>query len=416
MTEYPAWSRLPVDLQHQYFEHARTEYLRCKDRLIEQAKKLREYKKLLKLEALPKGDAWKNWRIAAVDGSYSPNLSERVGARFGVYQAGYLIFNGDELSFEQYDSGKLSEEQQGDPEITRRIVRLLCNKLEREAALKCLKDDRADLVLIDGSLFAFRIGLSASGVRSYPIDVEGFETIGDLANYVRDITFELLRSGKVIGIIKRVRTAALDGYVLYSSMRHEMINVSSLALNLRREAIREIKRRKCIGTNDKAVLASIMSSNSWFAYERLPYFSLGGFDSFNRFIGECDKEPGSPDDVLKRAKEFLAAAVKRNLQCDPSEIKTSRYYVKVFAEAPPFCIEAKPQTDITEVLQYFSANCNPATGLPFPIDLVDENISVPEGFTREFMEEVEANLIRDEEMEGVDLSNFFMSINPQKEE
>jgi hypothetical protein len=71
---------------------------------------------------------------------------------------------------------------------------------------------------------------------------------------------------------------------------------------------------------------------------------------------------------------------------------------------------------VKRVLEYFGANCNPATGLPFPIDLVDENVSVPERFTREFMEEIEANLIHDGEMKGIDLSNFFMSINPQKEE
>ena len=415
MTEYSAWSRLPIDLQHQYFDHARVEYLKCKGQLLERAKKLREYHKLLKFQPLPKGDAWKSWRIAAVDGSYSPTLSERVGARFGVYQAGYMIFNGDELSHEHYESGELAEEQRGDPELTRRIVRLLCNKLEREAALKCLEEDKADLILIDGSLFAFRIGLSATGVRSHPINDERFKTIGDLANYIRDMTFDLLRSGKVFGVIKRVRQAALDGYVFYRLMSQEMTGKIYLAPQLR-EAAEELKRKKCIGTNDKAILASMMPSHSWFAYEWLPAFSSGDFDSFNRFTGAYDKEPGTPDDVLGRAKDFLAAATKRNLQCNPSDIRTSRYYIRAFAEAPPFCFETKPGVDVTNVLQYFSANCNPATGLPFPIDLVDENVSVPERFTREFMEEVEANLIRDKEMDGIDLSNYFMSINPQKEE
>jgi hypothetical protein len=393
-TEFPSWSRLPVDLQHQYFEHARAEYLKCKRILLEQAKKLMEYKKLLEFKPLPEGDAWKSWRIAAVDGSYSPKLSERVGARFGVYQAGCLVFNGDELSDERYISGERVEEQRGDPELTNYVVRLLCTKLERETALSCLEKDKADLVLVDGALFGFRIGLSRRGVRSHEIDVEGFRTVENLADYVLDRTIELLRSGKVFGVIKRVRTAALDGYVLYRFRSQE----------------------KCLGANDKAILASMMPSGSWFAYEWLPGFSLGDFVSFNLLMEACRRQQGTPDSVLKNVQGSRAAAIKEALKCDLSDIQTSRYYVRAFAEAPPFCIEAKPGIDLTNVLEYFSANCNRATGLPFPIDLVDENISVPEGFTREFMEEVEANLIRDEEMKGIDLSSYFTSINPQKEE
>lgn len=65
------------------------------------------------------------------------------------------------------------------------------------------------------------------------------------------------------------------------------------------------------------------------------------------------------------------------------------------------------------MLAYFQANPNPVTGLPFPIDLIDQNVSLPRGFTKEF---VEALLIRDRELDGFDLSNYFMYINPQMEE
>ena len=57
-----------------------------------------------------------------------------------------------------------------------------------------------------------------------------------------------------------------------------------------------------------------------------------------------------------------------------------------------------------------------ATGLPFPLDLVDENVSLPENLTREFVEEVEALLIKDKELNKISLQNHFLSINPQKEE
>lgn len=54
------------------------------------------------------------------------------------------------------------------------------------------------------------------------------------------------------------------------------------------------------------------------------------------------------------------------------------------------------------------------TGLPFPIDLIDENVLLPRGFTKEFVEEVEALLIQDKALDKVDLSNYFSYLNPQK--
>jgi hypothetical protein len=35
-----------------------------------------------------------------------------------------------------------------------------------------------------------------------------------------------------------------------------------------------------------------------------------------------------------------------------------------------------------------------ATGLPLPLDMMDQNVGLPAGFTREFVEEIEANLIK----------------------
>jgi hypothetical protein len=72
--------------------------------------------------------------------------------------------------------------------------------------------------------------------------------------------------------------------------------------------------------------------------------------------------------------------------------------------------------DVKSLLAYFHANHIPVTGLPFPIDLIDENVSLLWRFTREFVEEVEALLIRDRELDEFDLPNYFTSINAQKEE
>ncbi|MDQ1281295.1 MAG: hypothetical protein QG670_2560 [Thermoproteota archaeon] len=79
-----------------------------------------------------------------------------MGARYGVCCAGSLIFRGDTLIAEKYGSGRISEEQVGDPEATSEILSLLSTKLERELALECLEKENVDLLLIDGAFFGFR--------------------------------------------------------------------------------------------------------------------------------------------------------------------------------------------------------------------------------------------------------------------
>jgi hypothetical protein len=73
---------------------------------------------------------------------------------------------------------------------------------------------------------------------------------------------------------------------------------------------------------------------------------------------------------------------------------------------------------VEDLVGYFQApgNINHATGLPFPIDLIDENVTLPAGFTNEFVEEIEAQLVRDPELDKLDLANNFAPINPQKKE
>ena len=59
----PDWLKLPVTLQHQFFEHAETEAQRTKGLLLEEKKKLDEIRKLLSFKPIPRDDSWKDWRI-----------------------------------------------------------------------------------------------------------------------------------------------------------------------------------------------------------------------------------------------------------------------------------------------------------------------------------------------------------------
>lgn len=398
MTEkkYTDWSRLPVDLQHQFFAHAEDESRKCKKKLLEQRKKLKEFGPFLRFEEIPNDDRWRKWRIASVDGSYSPAASERIGARYGAYCAGYMIFEGDELKKDAYRSDKLSQDQFGDPELTMQMLRLLCTKMERDLAFHCLEDEDVDLLLVDGSFFGFRVKLQQ--IRSEEIGIEEFRTVGDLADHIRDVTLRIMNSKRATGIIKRVRTTAFDGWLTYKN-RNE---------------------NNCIRRNDRAILAALMPEDRWFAYEQL-LESPDAFNFFSRFRTRYKiltragvKSMGA---ILETAKSKMKTDVKRSLRCSAADIlQTARYYVRCTRSAPPFCFETHKDVDVRPIIAYFQANHNPATGLPFPIDLIDENVSLPGGFTREFVEEVEALLIRDPELDRFDLSNYFMSINPQKEE
>ncbi|MFQ6075201.1 MAG: DNA double-strand break repair nuclease NurA [Candidatus Bathyarchaeia archaeon] len=393
------WSRLPVDLQHQFFEHAREEAEKHKRKLLEQKAKLEYFSRFLKFEPVPEDDRWGGWRIASVDGSYSPATSERIGARYGAYCAGYMTFEGDEFVDEGYRSGELSQDQLGDPDLTLRVLSLLCIKLEREMALRCLEEEGVDLLLMDGSFFGFRTKLGM--IRREEIDAEGFETVGELTEHIRDLSLRLLYSRRVVGVIKRVRINAFDGWNVYTH----------------RDERHRIRR------NDRAILASIMPPKHWFAYQWL-FGSPSALFTYGRLSGLRDgelakaRESGKGmEDLYRRYERLVELDIKANLRCTaPQVMRTARYYTRCTASVAPMCFEAHKDVDVEPLVAYFQANHNPATGLPFPIDLIDQNVSLPQGFTKEFVEEVESLLIGDPELDKFDLSNYFMSINPQKEE
>ena len=400
MSEFTAWSKLPVDLQHQFFTHAEDESKKCKQRLLEQAGKLRNFRKFLRFEEIPESDSWENWKIASVDSSFSPATSERMGARYGVCCAGYMVFKGGDLVSEGYRSAELSQEQVGDPDLTANILALMSTRLERELALHCLEKERVDLLLVDGAFFGYRAKLAP--IRAAKIEVDGYRTVGRLADYITDCSIGVMNSGKAVGIVKRVRTNAFDGWLIkqYGDAH------------------------QCIDRNDRAVLASIMPPNRYFAYEWL----LGSPTAFSFYttLRTVYEEMSVKRDLAnaeEKAKELVEKDIRRSLNSGTrirytadDILKTSRYYARCSDSAPPFCFETLVGTDVKPILAYFRANHNPATGLPFPLDLIDQNVALPTEFTKEFVEEVEALLIRDPELEKYDLSNYFQSINPQKEE
>jgi len=390
----PEWLKLPVKLQHQFFEHAALEAERTKKTLLEQKTKLEQIRKMLTFKAIPKDDSWKTWRIAVVDGSDSPIMSERVGGRFGTYSAGYHIFQNMELVDEEYFSGYVVDSQTGSSDASQKVLELLTTELEREAALKCL-DKEVDLLIIDGPFFGFRARCRIIAEREVPVSRKGV----DLVKHLVEMSQRLLDSGKVVGIVKRVETAAIDGWTIRNS------GTRNLALT----------------RNDKDLLSSFMKAGESLSYEE----HFGSHDAFNylsrlawAFGRFYTTEAGrSIESIYQACAGDVERNIKRDLNCDPAQIlATTRYFARCAYPAPPFAIEFNLGTKVDAILAFCQAACNPATGLPLPLDIIDQDVGIPRGFTQEFVEEIEATLARDRDLDKFELETRFSSLNPQKRE
>lgn len=393
--EFTEWAKIPKAMQHQFFELAEKEAMRTKARLLENQVKLDRIRRLVKFRDVSESNEWKGWRVCVVDGSDSPVMSERVGGRFGTYGATYHIYEGLELVEEDYFSGLVIDLQVGDSEASKKMLSLLATCLERDVALSCLDKD-VDLLLVDGSFFGFRPRCRIIHPRKVP-NTE-FKDGTDLTKHVRDASMRLVESGKAVGIIKRVQAAALDGWSIYRNGNDNMV----------------------LNRNDKEILSSSMKEKQWFSYESAfgdpilyNYFTRLAL-AYNRYAVDTSR---TIESIFKACKDDVDRNVRRDLLCDSARIfRTSRYFIRCSYPSPPFCFETPIDYELNNLLGFFVATCNRATGLPLPLDLTDQDITMPTGFTQEFVEEIEANLVKDPDLDKYEIANHFASLNPQKQE
>ncbi len=422
--EESAFSKLPTKLQETFFELAATAASKISQVLREEEAKLRDLRDMLRFKKAPiKGSG--KLRVGVVDGSISPRLSERLGLRIGVYAASYMVFDGDEIisdgDDESMEAGYLMSPQTGSSLHTKKILSLLCTLLERDLALRCMKRYDVDLMLIDGSFYGFRTRCSEVKEKKFKdVGIQGVEFRGkriekgiDLIREIYDKTLSLKRSGKVIGVIKRVRTAAIDGWILSRNWSLE----------------------KILNRNDRAILRALMKVGEYFDYKELLgsewgylHFSAlkGWFNYVKRIIQDLPESQ-----KLGKALEYVDDKLRLQIVTDlcPSEspktfkdevfkevIGTRRIYARFSPYAPPACIELGDEIDLGWVLSYLRTVTNPATGLPFPLDLVDDNISIDRRLAMEFADEIESRLLQDPGLDADNTYGEFESINPQKAE
>jgi hypothetical protein len=387
------WTKIPRRMQRQFFELAAEEASRAKFRLLEDKRKLAEIGKLLKFRDAALNEEWRKWRICVVDGSDSPVMSERVGGRFGAYGVTYHIYEGLELVEEDYYSGQFVDPQLGDSETSMKMLSMLTTCLERDVALECLEKD-VDLLLIDGSFFGFRPRCRIIHNHRAPGE---FKDGAQLVKHVVEASLKLLKSQKAVGIIKRVQTAALDGWLTYTGKRNLTLN-----------------------RNDKDILSSLMKEKQHFSYED----AFGDpimFNYFTRLATAYDRYAAnisrSMESIFKACKDDVERNVRRDLLRDARQIfKTSRHFIRCTYPAAAFCYEASINCQLNNLMAFFIGVRNNSTGLPLLLDLTDQDITLPAGFTQELVEEIEANLVKDPDLDKYEVENHFASLNPQKQE
>lgn len=388
------FSLLPRELQEQYFDNARKVKEITKAALACRAEKLQFLKDIITYR-FPSilSDSDGIYHVAAIDGS-NTKLTERLGGRFALYSAGYHVFNGRDIVSERYSADTYCCAQLGDPLVSETIVTLLRARLEKEIAVNLLEEDNADLILIDGSFF----GYQGDAGRLRAIGATN-DTVKTIIRDLNRLTLKLLTSNKVIGIIKRTRTRALDGYLSY-----------------------KFGNDRCLLENDKRILSSIMPSKTVFAYEDLlgapmaySYYSIYPLVWQSQRAGR--KGARTPEAVLNLAKLIPSADVKRTLGLSPDEVfQTRRCFLRCDAHVAPLELEAPVTMPLESVYDYLLRTYNPGTGLPFALDLIDQAVSLPSGISSEFADEVEAQLIQDREIsDKIAVMEHFTYLNPQKE-
>ena len=425
--EESAVSKLPPPLQADFFKMSEIAAERALRQMLEERKRMSGLRKKLRFRKIPSYEG-SDLTVGVVDGSYSPELSEKMGYRIGVYTASYMILGQDGIHSDKDDEsmtiGYVMAPQVGSSLHAKKILSLLATYAERVMAERCLRKYRPDLLIIDGSFYGFRTRCSEvkkrmlddfEGVRG--ADGRGFNNAWELINEVYERSRRLAENGRTVGIIKRLRTQAIDGWLYTHRWRIE----------------------DTMGKNDRLLLWATMHPGEYFDYADLlgERYSYHHYSNIMTWIKEVEKKVKDVEDEgkLEKAMEHihrkLRVQIGTDLCPDKREIGDKRWgecaerrvgeitglrrvYVRA-CEAAPFCVELGKDVDLEETIAYLAWSVNKATGLPFPLDLIDDLISLDRRIAREFAEEVEARILLRRELGVSEVKEEFTPLNPQKE-
>ncbi|MCS7145255.1 MAG: DNA double-strand break repair nuclease NurA [Nitrososphaerota archaeon] len=420
--EIPDILRVPRPLQEKFFHAAEDEA----DRILKRIGEIDAQVRLIRNEIvrgirrIVARDGWRDMVIAVVDGSDTPAIDERIGVKYGLYAAAYKLFRGEAPlpDGENYIGDRLNEQIHESRETFLKLLDLVTVYLERTLAKHLLeqKAPHVDMLILDGSFLGYRAGCSTVKDEriefTEPVTRKHFERVLDLIFEINKLTEAIANSGRAFGIIKRVPTSAIDGYVRYKYGASQGLNLS-----------------------DRALLSLVMGSGELFSYE--DYFEAPlrvEALSWYKTVSKDKKVRGkSPEYILEEAERRVTVQLVADLTDARGRREAMRlsgaailqlagslrrFFIRTRDGIPPICVEV-PRSVPEDLLQNFLAYCletsSPATGLPVSLDLVDDLVSLPRRLGRDFVSEVEARLLT----RGVDSSKLlalFSRFNPQKEE
>jgi hypothetical protein len=395
--EEDTWQTLPIDLQEKFYEEAEQgaeELLRS----IEETKEsIESVRPIFSPYFLPLPKSCEFITVAAVDGSRSVRPVEKLGARFAVFSVGMLVVKGlERLGEPYYDAGRMQSSPAKSRDHLLYELSLTQVLKERMMALEALKMG-VQLVIIDGSFLGFlyeALHARRGGILEADHDLER------KLKEAYDATRNLIESRRCVAVIKRSRTRALGGWLSYQQK----------------------KRHQLVDLLDKHILALLMDGGVSFRYDQL-LKEPAGYRVYSR-LAERVREKGSMDweKELEEARRWVVERHAKALGIPQRDAEATlhslaRMQVKPYAEVAPFELEYPVGMD-RELLSSFLGNpvhFSEATGLPMALDMVDELVSVPRGFTRDFAEEMEARIMERYRGEPGAVRVFFQNLNPQKE-
>ncbi len=388
ISEYVEWLKLPHDLQSKFFQKAEEESARVVENLGTMLQDLENIKPLIepRLKKITTHD--RQYIVGAVDGSRSPNLSERIGARYGVFTAGAVTIRGNTRLDERYEAGIFKRRQVYSKDKSRHFFSLLTMYAERKLALELL--DEVDLLLLDGSFYGF-VYTALPMLREGKVGDEEKRIIAD----IKQMTDKLLESRKAIAVIKRSHASIIGGWIALEENKPDNPYVRML---------------------DKLLLTYLMPGGAVFYYDDLigekhPAMFYIRLAALARMGWPEERDP------VKRAYEVTYDPFTK-FQLDYSLFNTlTRMQVKAYDTTPVCEIEYSRLTPRDRIGEWLGQRnfFSDGTGLPTAIDLVDQLVGIPAKFTDEFVAEIEARAL--EKLRGKDPNItriFFTYLNPQK--
>jgi len=310
-----------------------------------------------------------NFRIAAVDGSSTPFPAQHIGVSLAVISAGYMVMENGKIIASKYRAKSITSRDT--TEKFSFAVKINRTLLEREMAIEALSL-KPDLLIIDGSL-------------TFPIP----KWTKQYAQLQKELIFtarELAEKTTTIGIIKRGVSSAIVA-TLFIQGKLDWDSISLL--------------------RDKFIMECLLQEGQLWAYSFLSELHPRILSITLKKLRSKQKKPtreeflGEYQRLANKEKLFLSL----NLQ---------RAFVKMFSAPPPFEVEYFPTVNLKKIMGRLKPWCNPATGLPFVLDLLDHDIMIEQALMRAYSEEVYARALN-KTLEAEKLTALFKPLNPEKE-